>query len=131
MKSFISYTFEELSNLLLVKLYKKHIIESGSYWDRKVEIDVLAFSEEGDVIAGECKWKNHKINKNELTKLQDKCRKIDLKADVFVLFSKRGFSKELLKMANEKLLLYTPEDFEILVKDVNKSELLDTQFNIS
>jgi uncharacterized protein len=128
MKSYISYTFEELSNLLLNKIYKKNIVECGSYWDRKVEIDVLAFGENGDVIVGECKWKNHKITKNELSKLQDKCKKISLHVDTYVLFSKSGFSNELLKNKNEKLLLYTPSDFEILVKNVDKNDLIESEY---
>ncbi|NOQ30786.1 MAG: DUF234 domain-containing protein [Helicobacteraceae bacterium] len=126
--SYISFTFEELSNLLLEQTYADKIVEKGSYWDRRIELDVLALSENGKLIAGECKWKNHKITKKELGKIKDKCNKINLDIDTYALFSKRGFSNELLSIADDKLLLFGAEDFEELVKNTTIADLLESSF---
>ncbi len=114
-QAFSGYIFEELSNLLLAKVYTDKIINSGSYWDRTVEIDLLALSENMKIIVGECKWKNHKVNKKELHKLQEKCEKLRLVPDLIVLFSKRGFSNELMSCSNERLKLYKADDFKTLL----------------
>ncbi len=116
-QAFSGYIFEELSNLLLKYTHKSIIISSGSYWDRNVEIDILALDEKEKIIAGECKWRNHKINKKELHKLEEKCQKLVLSPDLIVLFSKRGFSNELLSIASDTLKLYSAEDFKVLLRD--------------
>lgn len=124
-QAFVGYTFEELSNAMLkMKLSSLNIIDSGSYWDRHVEIDLLATSLDEKLIIGECKWTNHKINKKELNKLLDKCEKVGFKADYIILFAKRGFSKELLSMQNENLKFYSCEDFEDLLLNVSHDDLI-------
>jgi len=114
-ESFISLSFEELSNELLLNKYKEEdIISYGSYWDKNIEIDLLVEKKDGTVTAGEAKWKNHRICKNILNKLQDKCLKGNLEANYFALFSKSGFSKELKANKDKKVLLFELKDFEEL-----------------
>lgn len=110
---YISFTFEVFSNELIKKHFES--VEAGSYWDKHIEIDVLAKTANGKVIAGESKWKNHKVSKNTLNKLQKKCELVDLKVDYFALFSKSGFSNELLKNKNKNVLLYDIESFKGLI----------------
>jgi hypothetical protein len=111
--SFISLSFEELSNeLLICKLKRENVLNYGSYWDKKIEIDLLIEDKNGTIIAGESKWKNHKICKNILNKLQNKCKKTNLKIDYFALFSKSGFSKELLNQRDSTVLLFDLKDFK-------------------
>ncbi len=112
---FISFTFENLSNDLIGKAFEKeNIIESGSYWDKNIELDLLTKTAKGTVIAGECKWKNQRISKNILNKLQKKCELANLKVDYFALFSKSGFSNELLKQKERNILLFDLTSFETL-----------------
>ncbi|WP_458701693.1 DUF234 domain-containing protein [Sulfurospirillum sp. 1307] len=119
-ESFISLSFEELSNELLIHKYKKeNILNHGSYWDKKVEIDLLIEKKDGTIITGEAKWKNHKICKNILNKLQAKCQRADINPDYFALFSKSGFSKELKAINDKQILLYELKDFEGLLMDRN------------
>ncbi|RLA70701.1 MAG: DUF234 domain-containing protein [Epsilonproteobacteria bacterium] len=116
--SFSSFIFEELSLLLLEKTFKvEEIISIGSYWDRQIELDILAKTQKDTIIVGECKWTNTKINKSELGKLYDKCKTIGLKPDIITLFSKRGFSKELLSQRSERLRLFTADDFAVLLEE--------------
>lgn len=118
-QSFYGLLYEEVSNLLLQAHFADDpIIDSGSYWDRHVEIDLLAQTQSGKNIVGECKWTNHKINKSELTKLHDKCERAGIEYDVIVLFSKRGYSNELNSHRSGQLLLFTASDIEQLLVDI-------------
>ncbi len=122
-QSFVGWTFEELSNAMMQqKLASMQLIDDGSYWDRHVEIDLMATTMDGRTIVGECKWKNHKMNKKELNKLLEKCQKIDMHPDIVLLFAKRGFSKELLSQQNTSLRLFNCEDFEALLQNVDKND---------
>lgn len=103
---FISLCFEELSNELIIHRLGLENIESyGSYWDKKIEIDLLITTKDGTVIAGESKWKNTKVCKNILNSLERKCALTALHVEKFVLFSKSGFSKELLMLQRPDVML--------------------------
>lgn len=127
---YTSLVFEELSEVLLnYNLRESQIISSGSYWDANLEIDILTITQNGKIYVGECKWKNHKINKKELHKLTEKCEKLDIKPTQIVFFSKRGFSKELLQMQGKALALYSAEDFHSLLKQSSKHALIENFIN--
>jgi hypothetical protein len=124
--SYTSLVFEELSEVLLnYNLRDSQIASSGSYWDADIEIDILTVTENDKIYVGECKWTNHKVNKKELNKVSEKCEKLDIKPTQIVLFSKRGFSNELMHMRGKALALYSSEDFEALVKSSSKEALID------
>jgi len=109
--------FEHLSNRLLSDIYKYDpIISGGGWWDKHHEYDVLAVTHSGRVILGECKYRSRPITKGELTKLTDKASSNGWRIDTFALFSRNGFSKELLKATHSDLLLYDINDFEILLR---------------
>ncbi len=115
--SYTSLVYEELSELLLnYHLRDAQIMSSGSYWDANLEIDILTVTQNGSMYVGECKWTNHTINKKELHKINDKCRRLGIEPTQIVLFSKRGFSKELRQMQGAQLALYSSEDFAALLK---------------
>lgn len=114
-EQYISLTFEELSNELIINKYKKeNIINYGSYWEKNIEIDLLIEIKDGTIIAGESKWKNHRVCKNILNSLQKKCIKTHLDVNRFVLCSKSGFSKELKAVKSDNILLFELKDFEEL-----------------
>jgi len=95
---FFSYPFEQITNQLLSIDYD--LSDCGSYWDRENEFDIYANTKDGKLIIGECKYKERKVCKNELTKLQKKCEQSALKPDIYLLASKSGFSKELESMSD-------------------------------
>ncbi len=109
---FVNLTFEQLS-LELLKLEFKNdpIIQSGSYWDKDVEIDIYAKTKSGKIIVGSCRYSNSKIKKSELTKLQEKCKVAKIEPDIFVLSAKNGFSSELKSLKGENLKLFTLKNF--------------------
>ena len=122
-QGFSSLVFEKLSIELLKKEFEDDpIVEVGSYWDRQVEIDILAKTASGKIIVAECKYTNTKINKSELSKLKEKCALAGFEADKFVLFSKRGFSNELNSLKGEELRLYSLKDFKELLEDLSPDE---------
>ncbi|MFT7003489.1 MAG: hypothetical protein ACJAWW_000838 [Sulfurimonas sp.] len=124
--SYTSLVFEELSEVLLnYNLRDAQIVSSGSYWDAKIEIDILTITDDEKVYVGECKWTNHRVNKKELHKLQEKCKRLEIEPSQIIFFSKRGFSKELKLSQGKDLALYTCKDFEALVKNAANIELID------
>jgi hypothetical protein len=128
--SYTSLVFEELSEVLLnYNLRDVHILSSGSYWDANIEIDILTITKDEKVYAAECKWTNHHVNKKEWQKLLDKCETLDIKPTQIILFSKRGFSKELLQHQGKKLALYSADDFTALLKNIKEDELIERVFN--
>lgn len=117
-EKYVSLTFETLSEALIIKTLEEHdILRSGSYWGRNIEIDLLLESADDLVIAGESKWKNHKVCKNVLNSLQKKCERANLNVTHFALFSKSGFSKELEERKDDSVLLFSLNDFERLYHD--------------
>jgi len=130
LNSYTSLVFEELSEVLLnYNLRESQILSSGSYWDAKVEIDILTITEDEKTFVAECKWKNHKVTKKEFHKLLEKCEILDIKPTQIVLFSKRGFSKELVSMQDKTLALYSCEDFSALVKSSSKDQFIENFIN--
>lgn len=111
-----SLVYEQLSNDLLIKYFegKEEIVSSGSYWNINSEFDILALTKNKKIILGECKYKDRTVCKNELTKLKQKAVESGINVDIYVLFSKSGFSKELLGMRSESLLLFDLNDLNIL-----------------
>jgi len=112
-----SLVYEQLCDDLLLKYYedKEPIISSGSYWNVYSEFDILAVTKSKKIILGECKYKDRTVCKNELTKLKQKAAESGIVVDVYALFSKSGFSKELLGMKSEKLLLFDLNDLKVLL----------------
>lgn len=121
--NYSSLLFERLSEALLKKLWcEERIVEMSSYWDRHVEIDILAKTASGKIVAGECKYTNTKVNKKELTKLKEKCQLISMEPTCYLLFSKRGFSHELESLQSHQLKLYSLDDFKLLLEDISIEE---------
>jgi hypothetical protein len=89
----------------------------GSWWNRKGdEIDIVALNDDTkDILMGECKWNNRKMDVDILTKLKDKKNLIkwnlNARTEHYCLFSKSGFSKRLHDAAeDEDILLFTLDD---------------------
>jgi hypothetical protein len=109
--------YEQLCDVLLVEYFSQkgeEVLSSGSYWNQHSEFDILAVTKQKKVILGECKYKDRKVCKNELRKLMAKAEQSGLSVDIFVLFSKSGFSNELLQNRDEKLLLFDLQDLKSL-----------------
>ncbi len=112
-----SLVYEQLCDALLVKHYESStpLLSSGSYWDQHSEFDILAITSDKKLILGECKYKDRKVCKNELSKLKTKALQSGIKVDVYALFSKDGFSNELMQIKEENVLLFDLNDLKQLL----------------
>ena len=99
----------------------------GSYWDQTHDIDILAKTKSGKVIAGAWKISKSKMKKSDLSKLKESCKESDLKSDIFLLFSKSGFSNELKSEKGEGLKLFALKNLNSLIQDLAPSDLIDNQ----
>ncbi len=109
--------FEQLCDAFLTDYFARKdtpLLSHGSYWNRHSEFDILAVTADKKVVLGECKYKDRKVCKNELNKLKAKAEQSGIRADIFALFSKDGFSNELLGMQSEQLLLFDLGDLQRL-----------------
>ncbi len=79
-----------------------HFSKIGRWWNKKEEIDIVAFDDKKNVIFGECKWKNEKVGIKELEALRVKSFMSGLSNNnsIYFLFSKSGFDDNLIKIAD-------------------------------
>ncbi len=123
---FFELTFKKLSHELIKKSFKDDpIIEIGSYWDRNTQIDILAKTKSGKVIAGICKYSSQKAKKSEFTKLQEQCNSAELTPDIYVIISKGGFSNELKALKSENLKLFALKNFKTLIEDLSEKDFIE------
>ncbi len=110
--------FEQLC-FEFVKLHfaDEKIYNIGRYWDEKREINLLAKTKAGKIIAGSCRYISSKVKKSEFTKLKESCKILKSKPDLFLLFAKKGYTSELKSMKNETLKLFTCRNFKMLIED--------------
>ena len=122
-----------LSNLLVLELVKKSvatkfaddpIISIGSYYDKHVQIEILAIRKSGKMLAGECKYSKEPAKINMLNSLKQKCQKAELNIADYVLFSKNGFSSEVEQIKDADLTLLSHSHLSSLLDNLNKDDLL-------
>lgn len=116
-KHYQSLCFEGLGRELLESKFKINSI--SSFWSNDVEID-LFYKDSKLTVLGEVKFKDKKICKNIFNSLQNKAKILNLKPDYFVIFSKSGFSSELIKNKEANLLLFDFDELKTLLKDTDE-----------
>ena len=127
-QEFSELLFLKLSHELLKKSFKEDpIVEIGSYWDRNIQIDILAKTASGKIIAGVCKYSNSKAKKSSLTKLQELCDLAELTPDICVIVSKGGFSNELKTLKSEDVKLFALKSFKTLVEDLSEKDFIECE----
>jgi len=99
--SFVSKAYEDLAIDYLLKNYP--VLKSGRWWSKDEEIDVVGVAKDY-LIVGECKYSNKKVGIDILESLERKSKKIELKLPIkyYILFSKSGFTKELIDLKNSR-----------------------------
>ena len=115
---YISYVFEDISrDFLFHKAELPFIIQKiGRWWDKEIEIDIVATGEE-EILFGECKYWNRPVGIDVLYELKDKAKHVNWKNDnrkeFFAVFSKSGFSKELKDLSKKEgnVFLYSLGEF--------------------
>ena len=122
-----------LSNHLVLELVKQShaekfaddpIVSIGSYYDKQIQIEVLAKRKSGKMLAGECKYSTKEAKINMLTTLKEKCQKAELSVTDYVLFSKNGFSSEFTELKDADVTLLSQENLSSLLDNLSKDDLL-------
>ncbi|RKM60921.1 ATP-binding protein [Butyrivibrio sp. XB500-5] len=106
----VSYVYEDICRNDVWSLLSEGVSFNrvGRWWGSKdVEIDILAYDSVGtDIVFGECKYSKNKKGMETLENLQKKSPAVNWKKDnrneYFVIYSKSGFTKELLEFAQSK-----------------------------
>jgi hypothetical protein len=121
-------TFKKLSIEVIKNSFKDDpILEIGSYWDRESEIEILAKTKSGKIIAGASRYSNQKTKKTALTKLYEQCDIAELTPSISVIVSKSGFSNELKALKGESLKLITLKNFKSLVEDLSPKDFIECE----
>ena len=122
-----------LSNLLVRELVKQSfaekfaddpIVSIGPYYDKHVQIEILAKRKSGKMLAGECKYSKKEAKINMLTSLKEKCQKVELDIEDYVLFSKNGFASEVEQMKDAEVTLLSHSHLSTLLGNLSKDDLL-------
>jgi len=101
LKYLVANVFESLSRQFMFKFKFPFVIEKcGRWWDKNNEIDIVGIGDD-NIIFGECKWSGKHVGMSVLNELQTKSKNVKWKAknrnEYFILFSKSGFSNELIQ----------------------------------
>jgi hypothetical protein len=122
-----------LSNQLVLELVKQTVAEKfaddpivsiGSYYDKHVQIEILAKRKSGKMLAGECKYSKEAAKINMLNSLKEKCQKAELNIVDYVLFSKNGFSTEVVQIKDADITLLSQSHLASLLDNLSKDDLL-------
>lgn len=87
----------------LMNQYKKLPFEYttiGSLYGKEGFIPLIAKSEEGEILVGNCKWSREPMNEQEFEELISTMEQMGQEADYYFLFSREGFTRQLSVMAD-------------------------------
>ncbi|MDR0388548.1 MAG: ATP-binding protein, partial [Spirochaetaceae bacterium] len=108
----VSYVWEDICRekmwaLDFQKRWGFSIDRCGRWWNRELEIDIVAYNSSGlEMIFGECKFSAGKTGPAVLRNLEQKANAVPWKKEnrrnYFVLFSIGGFSRELMAIAKSR-----------------------------
>ncbi len=112
---YMGYAFEEicrqyLKKHLISEQYPWQLIDVKRWWGnnpiekREEEIDLVGWNNEA-ILFAECKWTNEKIGTKIYNDLKRKSTIISNTPFYYVLFSKSGFSDEIIKLNDPQLYL--------------------------
>ena len=102
----VSKIYEDLSRetLLSNSQVPFSIKKLGRWWNNNEEIDIVGLGD-NEIIFGECKWSNKKVGLSILLSLKEKSKNVkwnnNNRKEYFILFSKEGFSDDLINLSKE------------------------------
>lgn len=108
-KLFESFVYERVCQELIFNFEKElfPIERAGRWWEQEKEIDIIGISErEQKIVFGECKWSSKPVGTNIYSDLKNKSIFVQWnnhnRKEYFILFSKSGFTKEMLNLASKE-----------------------------
>ena len=117
---FVSRSYETLCCAALRSLYPEYTItETGQWWYREHEINVVGLTTGPTLLAGECKFQHSPLGYEAFSKLQDHVEELRWtptdgsdRVEQYALFSRSGFKPSVKEAAKERndLRLFSLED---------------------
>jgi len=114
---YLGWVFEKIARQFLIELNKINKLpfkfeKIGRWWYKEEEIDIVAFNQD-NILFGECKWRNQKVDMSVLNNLIEKSMIFNYCKKFYVLFSKSGFTDEVISFAkqNPYVLLINKFDY--------------------
>jgi AAA+ ATPase superfamily predicted ATPase len=119
---YIAPVFEEICLQMVPFLLPGKYTRFGRWWNSRTEIDLVCLNTDTQsVLIGECKWSVKPVGTDVLKKLQEKSREIDFGFQVkeikYILFSKSGFTKELVDLKKTNCLLCGFNEKELSISE--------------
>ncbi|SNZ03677.1 hypothetical protein SAMN06265182_0443 [Persephonella hydrogeniphila] len=106
---YVSFVFKKVAmEYLLNKANLPFPIQKiGRWWDKDKEINIVALGE-NEILFGECKYWDKPVGLNVLNELKDKSKYVNWKKEkeYFAIFSRKGFTQDLIKKAKNKKNIY-------------------------
>jgi hypothetical protein len=104
--AYLEMKFPDLCRDYINKIKKEgkitfDIKENNIWWNKNSVIDIVAGSGLEAIVA-DCFWSKHEVGVEELKSLESKAKDVDVIEREYYLFSKHGFSKELMNISKER-----------------------------
>jgi AAA+ ATPase superfamily predicted ATPase len=113
----VAENYEKVAKEIVMKNEEKFfsIDKIGRWWDRNEEIDIVTLNEkENKILFGEVKWSNEPVGVNIYEDLKRKAQLVQWESEdrieYFCLFSKSGFTDDMIKMAKMENVVLFHED---------------------
>lgn len=121
LSDFVSGTFEELCRRAVPALFPEHDLRSvpGAWWYGGREIDVVAPTNDGTLLVGECKFTSQPLGYDVLARLEDDATHVEWTPPTggdpdieYALFARNGFARSVREADGERsdLALFNPVD---------------------
>ncbi|MDR5673309.1 ATP-binding protein [Halalkaliarchaeum sp. AArc-GB] len=106
---FVSHEFEGLCQDALPGLYPAEtFLDIGRWWYKEHEVDVVGFTTDGTMVAGECKFTNAPLDYGALASLEDHAAEIRWTPDTderntkYALFTRNGATQSVQEAVSER-----------------------------
>ncbi|MDW7670532.1 MAG: ATP-binding protein [Bacillota bacterium] len=106
---FMGSVFEKVSRQFLNRLKSEgqapfYFMMLGRWWEKSEEVDIVALDQDCHLLVGECKWTLNPVGQKVLDKMISLQSRImpDAQATWYVVFSKSGFTKELIDYSKSR-----------------------------
>ena len=103
---YVSKIYEDLARESIWENINFPLFKVGRWWDKNTEIDIVALGEDNKIVFGECKYSNKQVGLNILNELKEKSKKViwnnNKREEYYILFSKSGFSQDLIELAKKE-----------------------------
>lgn len=119
----VSYVYENICREMVWDLICSDITFNrvGRWWNKDTEIDIVAYDSGGnDILFGECKYSKNLKGIDVLADLKVKAKGVEwnkgTRKEYYVIFSKSGFTRELIEKAEKEKNIVLVDKLDIMTK---------------